>query len=74
MTATIRLHPLAFGYVGFVYDNLGYITLSTVNKVRLCIVVYTYYMYSDASIFQICQEGRENGKDEKNLCDCLRGA
>jgi len=38
-------------------------------------VVYTY-TYSDASVFQICQEGRENGKDVKycvfasGVCRC----
>jgi hypothetical protein len=36
VTATIKLRPLTSGYVGFVDDSLGYITLSTVNKASLC--------------------------------------
>jgi len=35
--ATIKLRPLTSGYIGFVDESLGYITLSTVNKASLCI-------------------------------------
>jgi hypothetical protein len=46
VTATIKLHPLTTGYVGFVDGSLGYATLSTVNKASLCMWYIRIYTLS----------------------------